>query len=173
MKLGFRRGPKAPEEGARAGSDGGHAPASYGRIEATTAGTLPPERLWIRGAAFGVDLLLLAGGPLLLAAAVVFAVLLATPDPPLVLGRAFRVAQAVFLLLFLGRDTGGGSPGKRLLGLRIVRVDGARVSLTTSLVRNLPLLVPVWNLVEAASVLRRRDGRRPGDRAARTAVVES
>lgn len=120
-----------------------------------------------------MDLLLLAGGPLLLAAAIVFTILLATPDPPLVLGQGFRIAQAAFLMLFLGRDTFGGSPGKRLLGLRIIRVDGAPVSLATSLVRNLPLLVPLWNLVEAASVLRRRDGRRPGDRAARTAVVEA
>lgn len=137
------------------------------------AGMPPRERLWIRGAAFGVDLLLLAGGPLLVAAAVALAVFLATPEPPLFLGRVFRVAEAVFLVVFLGRDAGGGSPGKRLLGLRIVRVDGAGTSLATSLVRNLPLLVPGWNLIEAASVLRRSDGRRPGDRAARTAVVEA
>jgi uncharacterized RDD family membrane protein YckC len=172
MKLGFGRPTEALQEGSFTGEGSGHEPASYGRRETASPGTLPRDRLWIRGAAFGLDLLFLGGGPLLLAATVAFAVLMTAPEPPLALGRGFQVAQAAFVVLFLGRDAGGGSPGKRLLGLRIVRVDGARTSLATSLVRNLPLLIPGWNLVEAASVLRRRDGRRPGDRAARTAVVE-
>ena len=136
------------------------------------SGTLPRERSWIRIAAFGVDLIVLAGVPLLLATAIVFGLLVATPDPPAAAVDGFRAAQVVFGLLLLCRDAGGASPGKRLFGLYLVRTDGRPVGVLTSIVRNLPLLMPVWNLVEAASVLRRGDGRRPGDRAARTVLLE-
>jgi uncharacterized RDD family membrane protein YckC len=74
--------------------------------------------------------------------------------------------------LFLLRDAGGGSPGKKLFGLRLIREGGANAGVLQSLLRNATLLVPGWNLVEFTSVMRRRDGRRPGDRVAGTALVE-
>lgn len=98
---------------------------------------------------------------------------MATPDPPTRLSWGFRAAQGLFLCLFLARDARGASPGKRLVGLEVVRDGEAPASLAASLVRNVPLLVPGWNLIEAWEVVRRSDGRRPGDRLAGTRVRET
>lgn len=127
----------------------------------------------MRAAAVGIDFLILAGLPLVVTTVVVFVLLLLSDDPPDRLSLLFRVAQVVAVLLFVLRDTGSRSPGKRLLGLRTERVDGTPSSALDSVVRNGPLLVPVWNLVEALCVLRRPDTRRPGDLAAGTVVLES
>ena len=43
---------------------------------------------------------------------------------------------------------------------------------SASVVRNLPLLVPGWNLLELLAVMRRPDGRRLGDRLAGTTLLE-
>jgi uncharacterized RDD family membrane protein YckC len=169
VEFDFRSGPEAGEKGAKGGW-GEHDRPSYG---AFPPGVLPPGRLWIRGAAFGVDLLLLAGTPLLLSTLAIVAVLLYVPDPPVSLARGFVAAQGVFALLFLFRDTGGGSPGKRLFGLRLVREGGRPVGLLASMGRNVPMLVPGWNLIELFAVIRRRDGRRGGDRLAGTTLLES
>ena len=75
--------------------------------------------------------------------------------------------------LFLFRDAAGGSPGKKLFGLRLVRKGGSASGPAASFARNVMLLVPGWNLVEIASVIRRRDGRRPGDKLAGTTLVEA
>ena len=85
------------------------------------------ERNWKRGAALGLDLLLLGGAPLLLSTAAVFGVLLAYPQRPPFLSWVFRGAQLLFLVIFLLRDSLDVSPGKRLFGLRVVRLDGGRV----------------------------------------------
>jgi uncharacterized RDD family membrane protein YckC len=175
VEFGAIRPPEAEEKAADGGSRR-HAGPSYGRFspagEPVPAGVLPPLRLWIRAAAFGVDLLLLAGAPLLLSTTVIVVVLLATPEPPATLARGFYAAQAFFGLLFLMRDTGGASPGKRLFGLALRRGDGRRVTVATSLVRNFPMLVPGWNLIELFVVMRRPDGRRQGDRLAGTTLLE-
>lgn len=178
MQLGLPEAREVPEERpVRQGE--AHGSGSYGlyrtlptRVSGLYALGVPRERLWTRAAAFGIDLVLLAGGPLLLAAVIVFGILLADPDPPRGLSLGFRAAQAVFVLLFLARDSGPGSPGKRLLGLRVVGPGGVSRSLWASVLRNLPLLLPGWNLLEAIEVVRRGDGRRPGDRIAGTRVVE-
>lgn len=130
------------------------------------------ERIWKRGAALGLDLLLLGGGPLLLSTAAVFGVLLAYPQQPPFLSWVFRGAQALFLVTFLLRDSLDVSPGKRLFGLRVVRLDGMRVTPLDSFVRNLPLVLPPWNLLECVPVLKGGGGRRSGDRMAGTRVVE-
>lgn len=127
----------------------------------------------MRAAAFGVDLILVAGGPLLVASTIVFGIAALAGEAPAGLDAGFRVAQALAVVLFLGRDGAGGSPGKKLFGLRLVRPGGASAGLGASLVRNLPLLVPGWNLIEIAGVIRRRDGRRPGDKLAGTTLVEA
>ncbi len=161
-----------PKAGEKAGDAVGkrHGPPSYGPLG---PGVLPPGRLWIRAAAYGVDLLVLAGGPLLLSTAVIVVILLVSTDPPATLARGFLAAQALFVLLFLVRDTGGASPGKRLFGLRLVREGGEPVGVLASITRNFPMLVPGWNLVELLAVIRRTDGRRGGDRLAGTTLVES
>ncbi len=130
------------------------------------------ERSWKRGAALGLDLLLLGGGPLFLSTAAVFGALLAYAEPSPFLPWVFRGAQALFLVTFLLRDSLDVSPGKRLFGLRVVRLDGGRVTPLDSFVRNLPLVLPPWNFLECVPALTREDGRRSGDRMAGTRVVE-
>jgi uncharacterized RDD family membrane protein YckC len=127
----------------------------------------------MRAAAFGVDLILVAGVPLLLASAIVFCFSATSREAPAGLDDGFRAAQALAVGLFLFRDAGGGSPGKKLFGLRLILAGGSKAGARESLLRNLPLLLPGWNLIELASLLRRRDGRRPGDRAAGTLLVET
>jgi len=127
----------------------------------------------MRLAAFGVDLILVAGAPLLLASVIVLGVHVASRETLAGLDEGFRAAQAVALCLFLFRDAGGGSPGKKFFGLRLIRAGGVNAGGLQSLLRNATLLVPGWNLIELASLVRRTDGRRPGDRAAGTALVEA
>ena len=78
------------------------------------------------------------------------------------------------VILFVGllfRDGyRGRSLGKRMLGLRLVTPHGDGCGYGRSVVRNLPLIIPVWNLLEAALVLAGRA--RTGDRIARTIVTE-
>jgi len=169
VELDLGGGPEAREE-SPGSARVRHAGPSYGGLP---PGVLPRERLWVRAAAFGVDLLLFAGGPLLLSTAVIVVILLYSPDPPATLGLGFFAAQALFVLLFLLRDTRGASPGKRLFGLRLVKEGGRPVGAITSVVRNAPMLVPGWNLIELLSVIRSSDGRRGGDRLAGTTLVES
>jgi len=81
------------------------------------------------------------------------------------------LALAILILGILLRDGyRGRSPGKRLLGLRIVTRAGDGIGYGRSIVRNVPLVVPLWNLVELVFVLRGKP--RTGDRIARTVVAE-
>lgn len=78
----------------------------------------------------------------------------------------------VFLAGILLRDAWRGrSPGKQLLGLRIQTSTG-RCGVWRSLARNLPLIVPLWNLLEVYLVLFGRGSRRTGDRISGTLVIE-
>jgi uncharacterized RDD family membrane protein YckC len=175
VKLHFRRG-REPSEKGEGISSRDHAGASYEKPFETgpvPLGTPPKERLWMRAAAFGVDLILVAGLPLLLASAIVLCVYAFSRETPAGLDDGFRAAQVLALGLFLFRDAGGGSPGKKLFGLRLIQAGGVKAGARESLIRNLSLLLPGWNLIELSSLLRRRDGRRPGDRAAGTLLVEA
>lgn len=80
----------------------------------------------------------------------------------------------------LGRDGfGGAGPGKRIAGLVVVRNDtGAPAGMGASLLRQFVLLalnsVPViGSLIEPVLVLTDKDGRRLGDKAAKTQVVRA
>jgi uncharacterized RDD family membrane protein YckC len=80
-------------------------------------------------------------------------------------------ALAILMLGLLVRDGyHGRSPGKRLLGLRLVTPRGEGCGYVRSVIRNLPLLIPVLNLAEAILVVAGK--RRTGDRIARTTVTE-
>ncbi|HEY2094489.1 MAG TPA: RDD family protein [Thermoanaerobaculia bacterium] len=80
-------------------------------------------------------------------------------------------ALAIVMVCLLLRDGyRGRSPGKRLLGLRLVTPRGEGCGYVRSVIRNLPLLIPFWNLIEAALVVTAK--RRTGDRIARTTVME-
>ncbi len=80
-------------------------------------------------------------------------------------------ALGVLMLAMLFRDGfRGRSLGKQLLGLRLVTPRGDGCGYFRSLIRNIPLVIPVWNLLELVLVLAGK--RRTGDRIARTSVTE-
>lgn len=88
-------------------------------------------------------------------------------------GRIWHVATFLLIAGILLRDGyHGRSPGKRLMGLRVDTPDGKACSWGRSIMRNLPLVIPGWNLIEALLVLVAHDSRRTGDRIAGTRVRE-
>jgi uncharacterized RDD family membrane protein YckC len=83
----------------------------------------------------------------------------------------WSVALAILLVGLLLRDGyRGRSLGKQVLGLRLLTPQGEGCGYGRSVVRNLPLIIPPWNLIEAVLVITGR--RRTGDRIARTNVTE-
>lgn len=96
-----------------------------------------------------------------------------TFDSPSAVARVWRVGLVLFLCGILVRDAWRGrSPGKRLLGLVVLTANGPGCGPVRSIVRNLPLLVPGWNLVEVALLFFGRQSRRTGDLLARTRVEQ-
>ena len=80
-------------------------------------------------------------------------------------------ALGVLVLAMLFRDGfRGRSIGKHLLGLRLVTPRGEGCGYLRSSVRNVPLIVPGWNLIEVLLVLLGKP--RTGDRIAKTTVTE-
>ena len=95
-------------------------------------------------------------------------------------GYGYAVAFVAGFLVFAAYDVvfevfaSGRTPGKRLNGLRVVRVDGSPVAFFTSAVRNVLRLVdilPGMYLVGIATILVTRQNQRLGDVAAGTLVV--
>lgn len=81
------------------------------------------------------------------------------------------VALGILMTGMLIRDGfRGRSIGKQILGLRLVTPAGAHCGYFRSVVRNLPLVVPGWNLLELGLVVAGRA--RTGDRIAGTIVTE-
>jgi uncharacterized RDD family membrane protein YckC len=81
------------------------------------------------------------------------------------------VALGILVLAMLFRDgLRGRSMGKHLLGLRLLTPRGEGCGYFRSLIRNLPLIIPVWNFLEVILVLAGKA--RTGDRIARTSVTE-
>jgi uncharacterized RDD family membrane protein YckC len=79
----------------------------------------------------------------------------------------------IFVLALLFRDGWKQrSPGKRMMALSILTPAGAGCGFGRSFLRNFPLVVPGWNLIELLLVLFAPSGRRTGDRLARTRIVE-
>ena len=80
-------------------------------------------------------------------------------------------ALAILMLAMLFRDGfRGRSIGKHLLGLRLLTPRGEGCGYIRSVVRNLPLILPGWNLLEVLLVLLGKA--RTGDRIAKTTVTE-
>ncbi|MCM2316513.1 MAG: RDD family protein [Thermoanaerobaculia bacterium] len=89
------------------------------------------------------------------------------------IARIWHTTILILVSAILLRDGfHGRSPGKRLMGLRVDTPDGTACTWGRSIVRNLPLVVPGWNLVEIGLVLFGRDSLRTGDRMAGTKVRE-
>lgn len=81
------------------------------------------------------------------------------------------VALAILVLSILIRDgIRGRSVGKQLLGLRLTTRRGGRCGYFRSFVRNVPLVVIPWNVIEVVLVLAGRA--RTGDLIAGTLVSE-
>lgn len=81
------------------------------------------------------------------------------------------VALGILMLSLLLRDGyRGRSMGKRLLGLRLLTPRGEGCGYGRSIVRNVPIVLPPWNLVEAVLVVIGKP--RTGDKIAKTMVTE-
>ncbi len=80
-------------------------------------------------------------------------------------------ALAILMIAMLLRDGfRGRSIGKHLLGLRLMTPRGEGCGYGRSLIRNVPLIVPGWNVLEVLLVLFGKP--RTGDRIAKTSVTE-
>jgi uncharacterized RDD family membrane protein YckC len=129
----------------------------------------PSQTRLLRIAAFLVDALAVSLTLVLPASIVSYSMTWA--GVPRAIQLVWWAALAILLLFMLLRDGyRGRSVGKQLLGLRIVTRRGDRCGYGRSFVRNVPLLVPLWNLVECVLVVAGR--RRTGDRIAGTTVTE-
>ena len=102
----------------------------------------------------------------------------------IVAGAAGGIGWGVFLILYFLLEWfypvafelwgNGATPGKRMLGLRVVMDSGLPVTPAASLVRNLLRaadFLPAFHAFAAASMLLRPDSKRLGDLAAGTLVV--
>ncbi|HUP64934.1 MAG TPA: RDD family protein [Thermoanaerobaculia bacterium] len=131
-----------------------------------------PSPVLLRIAAFLADALVPAILLMLPAAAVSYGVV-QVGAPMRYIALAWWGALAIFFLWILFRDGWRGrSPGKRLMALQILSGRGVGCGWGRSFARNLPLIVPGWNLLELILVLFSRSGRRSGDRIAGTTLVE-
>lgn len=127
-----------------------------------------------RQSAYVFDSILFWGAQFVAAFALVFAGSFFIADEGSLDGFIDGVTGLVWLLavaLFLIKDGlfDGRSPGKALLGLRVVHTETGRPATpVASLMRNLPLLIPVVPLIVG---FRLRRGPRWGDGWAKTRVV--
>jgi uncharacterized RDD family membrane protein YckC len=128
-----------------------------------------PQTKLLRVAAFLVDALLISILLILPASAVSYAMTWTTSPKGIQL--VWWAALLVLMLAILLRDGfRRRSIGKQLLGLRLVTPRGEGCGYFRSIVRNLPLIIPGWNLLEVILVVAGKP--RTGDRIARTTVTE-
>ena len=123
----------------------------------------------LRVAAFLVDALSISIMLVLPASAVSYGMTWA--NRPRAIQLVWWIALGVLVIAMLLRDGfRGRSIGKQLLGLRLLTPRGEGCGYFRSLIRNVPLILPVWNLLEVILVLAGKA--RTGDRIARTYVTE-
>ena len=123
----------------------------------------------LRIAAFLVDALSISILLILPASAVSYAMTWTTSPKGIQL--VWWAALAILMICMLLRDGfRRRSVGKQLLGLRLLTPRGEGCGYARSILRNLPLIVPGWNLLEVLLVLLGKA--RTGDRLAKTTVTE-
>lgn len=128
-----------------------------------------PQTRLLRIAAFLVDALTMALILILPASLVSYG--LTWTSSPRGIQLVWWITLAILMAGILLRDGfRGRSFGKHLLGLRLLTPRGEGCGYLRSLLRNLPLVVPVWNFVEVILVLAGKP--RTGDRIAKTTVTE-
>lgn len=125
--------------------------------------------IWHRVGAYFIDSILMG----LIWVAVILAGTLLGDIGSLVLAFAGLVATLVYGFLLEGLY--GYTPGKHLLGLVVIKSDGANCTIGASILRNLLWIVdalPTFNLVAMVSILLTDDNQRVGDLVADTVVVK-
>lgn len=123
----------------------------------------------LRIAAFLVDALSIAIMLILPASAISYGMTWTTSPKGIQL--VWWAALLVLMLAMLFRDGfRRRSIGKQLLGLRLLTPKGEGCGYVRSFIRNFPLIVPGWNLLEVLLVILGKS--RTGDRIAKTTVTE-
>ena len=136
----------------------------FGRMSSTSQTTL------LRVAAFLVDTLSLSV-VLVLPASLISYTLALVGGSVKGISIVWAVTIGILIVGILIRDGyRGRSIGKQLLGLRLMTPHGEGCGYARSCVRNFPLIVPVWNVIELGFILAGRP--RTGDRIASTTVTE-
>ena len=80
----------------------------------------------------------------------------------------------IFVYFILMEAYAGWTMGKRLLGMRVVDIEGNKVGFSKSLIRNLLRLIdglPAFNILGIILIATSPNGQRFGDRIAKTCVV--
>jgi uncharacterized RDD family membrane protein YckC len=128
-----------------------------------------PQTKLLRIAAFLVDALSIAIILFLPASIVSYAMTWTTTPKGIQL--VWWAALGILMIAMLLRDGfRRRSIGKQLLGLRLLTPKGEGCGYFRSFVRNVPLVIPGWNLVEVLLVIFGKA--RTGDRIAKTTVTE-
>lgn len=131
-----------------------------------------PQTTLLRVAAFVLDTLALALVLILPSSLISYATVWLGGSMKIIAMVWYTALSILFAGILLRDGFRGRSFGKRLLGLRLQTHDGKPCSYRRSLLRNFPLLVPIWNIVEVYLVVFGRNSLRTGDRMARTMVTE-
>jgi uncharacterized RDD family membrane protein YckC len=132
-----------------------------------------PHTTMLRLAAFLVDALMLLIVLIIPAAVISYSIAFMVSGSTRAINLTWYVALLMLMIGVLIRDgRSGRSFGKQLLGLDLATRSRARCSYARSIVRNLPLVVPGWNLIELYLVLFGPKSLRTGDRIAGTAVTQ-
>ena len=86
----------------------------------------------------------------------------------------YGIVMLVAICYWLFRDglNGGRSFGKKFMGLKVVK-DGRPCTYVDSLLRNITLAIPLLNIVDLVLGLVDAEGKRIGDKIAKTQVVEA
>jgi len=128
-----------------------------------------------RAGAYLFDQLITIWLPVTLFGALVFSGGVDDEGVTAVQGFAFLVSPISFVYFVVMEAGSGATLGKRLLGIRVVGADGAKVSWGASLVRNLMRLVDLmfWAIPALISMVMSPLDQRLGDRVAKTVVVRA
>ena len=117
-----------------------------------------------------LDVLLCAGAADLIGLAATGGIWRYVPAARGLIPAVWAAAAAAATVAFLLRDASGGL-SRRWFALEIRRADGALPGPAGSLRRNLPLLIPGWNLYDAWPALKDGGSSRRSDQAAGTRIL--
>jgi uncharacterized RDD family membrane protein YckC len=84
------------------------------------------------------------------------------------------VCSVIYVVIYIGLESGGGTPGKRILGMRIVDKNGNNPGFVKAVVRNLLVVIdflPFAFIIGVILVATSSTKQRLGDRAAGTYII--